>query len=502
MSSTMDYTSASATTAHLPRPVTLFSTYQPSPPVSPTRFPLQQYPQPPPPPPPLPLPNPPPETPAKQAKQARRARTLTTTSHALTLFTVFGIPASAPLWLEYYFTTLYPRTSLGKLGAVFGALMGGLWGGYVGGMWLCEGSGKGKGKGKGKREDRRRGKRERWWCRARVVMLLSALLATISPAVLAALAAHSKPARNPRIAVWMLVPLQGAIPGLALGLCAAASMRMLRAHYGQRAGAMCHVAGWAGAVGYSVVAWAALRRGRVGEAFGLVAGGAVVTLGAAVVLARPCERLRGEQDGGTAKVLGVVQASKRGRFAVRAVTALVLPLLAVLPLFSPLILLASPTLRSPDTAFHVLVALYASAALSSSLVPHVDLLRLSRENLLAGCLGIAALATVPLIWDRGVGIAIGWALVYGAAVGGVGVGLGTGDKGEGDSRMEKGKRKLWGSVLGVVAGVVVGFGGVVGCAALMQSFDKGVEIVLGTVVGVLGLGALGSGMLVYKGHMA
>jgi hypothetical protein len=133
---------------------------------------------------------------------------------------------------------------------------------------------------------------------------------------------------------------------------------------------------------------------------------------------------------------------------------------------------------------YTLLALYSTALLPSALVLRIPRLRLSARKTCGAASILTGLALVPLIWTLRLEVSVPCAVVYGAGLGTmctlwVQMLMGSGDGGA----------RPIAPVSAPALGLCVA-GAVVGGAAVLQGYEKGVEIVLGAVAGCLVLGGL------------
>jgi hypothetical protein len=385
---------------------------------------------------------------------ASRARVRTYTAHALVLFNVYGVPFSSGIWLEYYFTTLYPETTLLALAAVSAAQIACL--GLAIGMSAYLHS-----------------RSPRYW---RWTLVNGALL-VCGP--------HIGLLTNTRNKIWVLVLCQGALTGSGLGSLCAISTRVLSVHYRHSvalASQFCVSAGFAGAGVYTVLTWYCLRTSGVRLAYGMTFLLLGVTLVPALLL------MEYHPPTATDAQFEQQQQPHRSR-GLRTKLTLFAPTLVLTvsftpPLYLPLLLAHRPSPYRADAGVYTLLALYSTALLPSALVLLIPRLRLSARKTCGAASILTGLALVPLIWTLRLEVSVPCAVVYGAGLGTmctlwVQMLMGSGDGGA----------RPIAPVSAPVLGLCVA-GAVVGGAAVLQGYEKGVEIVLGAVAGCLVLGGL------------
>ncbi|KAH6633050.1 major facilitator superfamily domain-containing protein [Boeremia exigua] len=380
-------------------------------------------------------------------------RVRTYTAHALVLFNVYGIVLSSGLWLEYYFTSLFPATSLLAVSAIFGTQL------------ACLGLGVGVAASL----------HRRWPKHWRLLMSLGGL--SVGCSHICVLIADE---------FWVVLLCEGALTGLGLGVLSTVSTRVLSTHYKNDiavASSQCVAAGFLGAVVYTIFTWLCLRSDNTKLGRGLIPTLLCLTLLPAVLLAKP-----------SALQPVTHHSSPPARFATPRLSSMLFVILYTPPflatsLLLPLILTRHPSPYRADPGCYVLLALSSAALLSSALLPHLPSHRLSPPALIAASTLLAGIAIPSLIWMPTLYVGVPCAMVLGAGLGGV-CALWVRALA---ALVGKGKR-LGQAVclLAAVGGVGAGCG-VLGAAAVMETWEAGVEIVLGVAAGCLVLGGLALG---------
>lgn len=387
-------------------------------------------------------------------------RILAYTSHALVLCNIYGMILSSGVWFEYYFTSLRPSNSLIATSAIFGAQFASLGIAVGPTAWV----------------------HRRWPRGWRVLMSVGA--ACVCGAWTALFFANK---------FWVILLCHGVLTGLGLGTLATVSLLVLSTHYKHDitiVSSMCGTAGYAGTVVYTGLTWICLRGDWVRMAHGISLAILLSTLLLAMFLARPHSGQNPTTSSPRHTATTSQSRSKQARWTT-LLTALLLTLTLVPtilpPLLFPLLLTRAPTPHRADPGFYTLLALLSGATLSSILFPRISPSRLSPTALLSASCLLAGSALAPVIWTQTLYVGVACAVVFGVGLGGVG------------TLWVKGLRCLIGHgeglrgvicVLMAFGGVVAG-GGLVGSAAVLQSFECGVQVVLGAVTGCLVLGGAG-----------
>lgn len=391
--------------------------------------------------------------PALQLNKTSRARVSTYTAHALILSNLYGIPLSAGIWLEYYFTTAHPETPLLALAAIFAAQIACL--GLSISMTVCL-----------------HARLPRYW---RWMLVTGALLLCC---------AHIGLLTNTHPTIWALVLCQGALTGLGLGMMCAVSMRVSSAHYRHSiaiAARLCVSAGFAGAGVYTVVLWCCLRTARMRLAYGATLLLAGMTLVPALLLMEysPPPITAAHLD----YRLRLLSTAYRTFMALFAL-ALILPSSVIPLLYLPLLLASRPNPYRADAGVYTLLALYGTACLSSAFAPRVYSSRLSASALCGAASILNGIAIIPLIWMLRLEVSVPCAVVYGAGLRAV---CPLWAQSVVDCR-DGGARPIT-PVLALLFGLCAA-GAIVGGAAVLQGVNKGAGIVLGVVAGCSLLGGL------------
>ncbi|KAF1363034.1 hypothetical protein EJ07DRAFT_152557 [Lizonia empirigonia] len=380
-------------------------------------------------------------------------RVRTYTAHALILFNVYGIPLSSGIWLEYYFTSLLPLSSLVVISTVFGAQLACLGGAVGPAAWLYT----------------------RWPKCWRLHMLFGLLC--VCGAWLALLIIENE--------LWTIVLCHGILTGTGLGILGTISTLTLSTHYRHHLGVtstQCVAAGFTGAIVYTISTWLCVRTDSIKMAYGTTSAVQTGTLLLAIFLAAPHPSPSTPHPPSQQS-----HPAHRPPRPVAALTCLLMTPTLLAPIYLPLLLTRQPSPHRADPASYVLLALSCGALLPCILIPRTLALRLALPTLFAASALAAGIAMVPMVWMRGLSVAVPCGVVFGAGFGGVGllwVRIWAGFGGRGGE-----VRGRWVCVGMAVAGLGAG-GGVVGAAAVLERWEGGVEMVLGAVAGCAVLGGL------------
>jgi hypothetical protein len=386
-------------------------------------------------------------------------RVRTYSAHALILFKTYGLPLSSGIWLEYYFTSLFPSTSLLAISSIFATQLACLGLATLPAAYLYR----------------------RYPRYAQLQIYLG--LGTVCGGWLGVVVRGE--------AWWVLLLCQGALMGFGLGVLGAVGIGLVSTHYKRDLGTVstqCGTAGFAGAVVYTALTWMLLRRDQAKLAHGVTVAIASGTLLFAIFLARPCDTM-------TSVVVhhslptGVVRHGRVGlTYFVLLSATLFAPSFLVVLIFSPLLLGRTLTSYRADFGPYVLLTLYSTAAISSLFAAKIPPIRLSPTTLFVASTFLTGVAIMPIIWMPTLYIAIPCYAVFGVRLGNISTlwikMLAWFLDGDGEKRLGR----VVCTVL-AVGGFGVG-GGVVGAAAMLQSMKIGVEVVLGIAAGCLILGGL------------
>lgn len=410
--------------------------------------------------PPLALPPPAtmPTTPPSNSNPSHQ-RIHTYTSHALTLTTVYGIPLTSGLWLEYYYTSVFHHTSLLLVSSIFGAQF----------ACLCTGSALSE------------ATFTRWPHTWRLQMSLGAACVCAAWGVLFLTAPRA----------WSEVLCHGVLTGTGLGVLGASSTRTLSTHYNGDVGltsGLCSAAGFAGAVVYAVATWDCLRRDEMRLACGVTLGLMVGTLLVAICLSTPHSPPPPPPPPSSPST-HTTHSSPHRRPTFLLLAALVFGLAVLIPLYVPLLLTQSPSAHRTDTGVYALLSLFTTALLSSTFLPRLAPSRVAPHILLGACACLSGAAVVGMLGLKGFVGSVLFAAVCGVGVGGVCV-LGGRVFTEGQGAGETRGCWTWVRGLGNVAASLAIGGGVVGAAAVMERWEMGGNTVLGVVGGYLVVGGV------------
>lgn len=378
-------------------------------------------------------------------------RVHTYAAHALVLFTIYGVLFSSGLWLEYYFTSLHPTTSLLAISAIFGAQLC-CFSLAVGATVLLY----------------------RQWPRSWRLQLFAGILSVCGAKI------------GPLIAddFWVLAMCQGALTGLGIGVCATISTLVLSTHYKNDiaiTSTRCAAAGFFGLLVYTGLTWPCLRVDAIKLAHGMTLFLPAITMLPSLFIAKPSstEAENPPVDKSTRSRAPLPMAPFMLLSTFLLPSALILP-----PLYLPLILTRHPSAHRADIAAYILFTLATTALFSSALLPQIPPHRLSPITLFAASVLLTAVAMIPLVWTTSLGVAVTCAAVFGMGLGG-GCALGVRVVvGRGRGNGEDGGKWRW--MMLVIAGVGVG-AGVLGAAAVLERRERGVQIVLGAVAVYLGM---------------
>ncbi|KAF2626257.1 hypothetical protein BU25DRAFT_104278 [Macroventuria anomochaeta] len=409
------------------------------------------------------------DPPAYSSANPSHRRVRTYTAHALILFNVYGLPLSSGLWLEYYFTSVHPSTSLLAISAIFGAQLACL-GSAVGlTVWLYH----------------------QWPKVWRLYMFAGAL---------SVCGAHVGPLITKEF--WVLVLCQGALTGLGLGFLGTVSMLVLSTHYKcdiAVASTQCDAAGFAGAVLYTVLTWVCLRAESVKLGYGATLVLFSFTVLPATFLARPCALDNSHAYRTPKPRINAKPRTKLTAFVTTVLpTLLVAPALLLPPLYLPLLLCGHPSQYKSDIGPYTLFVLFGTAILSSTLVPRLPPSRLLPTTLCITATILAGVAIVPIIWMPRLDVVVPCAAVYGAGLGCVLTLWVRMLTWYGYAAWKAGPGRC-ACVVSAVGGLCAG-GGLVGAAAVMERWEKGVEIVLGAASGCLVLEGVVVGAVSFVGY--
>lgn len=416
-----------------------------------------------------------------------RYRVRTYIAHALLLSTLFGVPLSSGIWLEYYFTSFSSSpfssptkqpSSLLATSAIVGAQLACLGSSVAPTAWLYH-------------------QYPQYW---RLQMCLGAL--SVCGAWLGLLLSQW---------LWVLVFCQGALTGLGLGVLGATSMLVLSTHYKCDLGVVGMqgiAAGCSGAVVYLVIAWACLRSDSVKMAYGVTLAVETGTMLVVVFLAKPHPLPPLNPQRAKERVRRCRSRPESWHVAVLLLLTVVVSVaLLVPPLYLPLLLSRSPSQYRADAGFYTLFVLFGTALLTSSLVAKVSSARLSPTTLFTTCTLLTGISLIALLWMPMLYVALPCAAVFGMGLGGVcttwirvlAKDLGHGEGAELDTGGGSAKLGRWSCVVVALGGMTAG-GGTMGAAAILQRMEKGVDIVLGVTSGCLILGGLILGIGAFCRH--
>lgn len=380
-------------------------------------------------------------------------RIRTYTAHAMILFNVYGIPLSSGIWLEYYFTSLLPSSSLVVISTIFGAQLACL--GLVVGptAWLYT----------------------RWPKYWRLQMLFGLLC--VCGAWLGLLVTENE--------LWTIVLCHGILTGTGLGILGTISILTLSTHYRHHLGVtstQCVAAGFTGAIVYTISTWLCVRTDSIKMAYGTTSAVQTGTLLLAIFLAAPHPSPSTPHPPSQQS-----DPAHRPPRPVAALTSLLTTPILLAPIYLPLLLTRQPSPHRADPASYILLALYCGGLLPCIFVPRTPASRLAPSTLFTASALAAGIAMVPMVWMRVLSVAVPCGVVFGAGFGGVcllWVRICAVFGGGGEEEVGR-----WVCVGMAVTGLGAG-GGVVVAAAVLERWEGGVEMLLGAVAGCAVLGGL------------
>lgn len=383
-------------------------------------------------------------------------------AHALTLFNVCGVPLSSGIWLEYYFNSFLLSKPLVPIAAIFAALIAclGLTVGPTARLY------------------------HRWPEYWRQQMLFGLL--TLSGAWLGLLIRGEE--------WWVVLMCQGASTGASLGVLSTVSTLVLSTHYNHDiavALTLCVAAGFAGTVVYSGLTWYCLRTDSVKMAYGVSFALLSLTLLLAVFFQSPLGLPHSN-----AATIGR-SPSWKTYLAISLPTNLLSVAFLLLPLYAPLLLSRNPTLDRADTGPYALLTLFGTAMFMPAILTKPPASRLPSVALFITATFLSGLALLPIAWMQALYI-----IIPCAAVSGMGLGcactlwiqtlsdiLATDAKTSARDDIEAPELGKWVCVVVAISSLVAG-GGLVGAAAALERWERGVQIVIGISVSGWMLGGL------------
>ncbi|KAJ4983945.1 MFS monocarboxylate [Stagonosporopsis vannaccii] len=306
-------------------------------------------------------------------------RVRTYTAHALLLFDIYGVLLSSGLWLEYYFTSHYPSTSLLTLSSIFGAQLACL----------------------GLSASITASLQRRWRRHWRLHMSLGGL--SVCAAHLGLLISDH---------LWVVVLCQGVLTGLGLGVLYAVSVRVLSSHYKDDmavASTSCEAAGCFGTAVYTMLAWVCLRSDDVKTGYGIMTALLASTILPAILVAKPC----------ALQSPHAAHLTRPPRLLFPFLTLLIPTSLFLPPLLVPLTLTRHPTPHRANSGPYIILSLSVGALLSSSFLPKLPPHRLSPPTLVCASSLLCGIALVPLLSMPSLPVAVPCAVIFGAGMGGV-----------------------------------------------------------------------------------
>ena len=389
-------------------------------------------------------------------------------AHALILFNVFGVPLSSGIWLEYYFNSYLLSTPLVAIAAIFAALVTFL------GLAV--------------------GLATRLYCRWPKYwrqQMLCGLLA-LSGAWLALLISGEE--------WWVLFIFQGVFTGAGLGVLGTVSTLVLSTHYNNDlavALTLCVAAGFAGAVVHTGLSWYCLRTDSVKMAYGINFALLSITLLLAVSLDKSHTGLSHFGSSSLGAAMTGKPTSWKLYLAISLSTVSLSVVFLFLPIYAPLLLSRNPTLDRADSGPYALLTLFSTAMFTAALLTKPPASHLPSVTLFTTATLLSGLAVLPIAWMQALYIAVPCAAVSGVGLGcactfwvkGLSYVLATNGKADAHGDTVPPGLGRWVCVVMAIGGLVAG-GGLVGAAAALDGWERGVQIVIGVSVSGWVLGGL------------